>query len=79
MANATGLLIAILSIAAIAIALNLYRVDESENLFYWLKSPADWSLFRGSFLVGGAGGAMVVYFMLQNFSVIDDIFRGLVN
>ncbi|MBC6421162.1 MAG: hypothetical protein GDA43_07115 [Hormoscilla sp. SP5CHS1] len=58
---------------------SLYRVEESENLFYWLKSPEDWSLFRGSFLVGGAGGAMVVYFILQNFPAIDLIFRGLVN
>jgi len=79
LANATGLVMAILSIAAIAIALNLYRVQESENLFYWLKSPEDWSLFRGSFLVGGVGGAMVVYFILQNFPAIDVIFRGLVN
>ncbi|MBC6478990.1 MAG: chlorophyll a/b binding light-harvesting protein [Hormoscilla sp. GM7CHS1pb] len=79
LANATGLLMAILSIATIAIALNLYRVEESENLFYWLESPEDWSLFRGGFLVGGGGGAIFVYFMLQNFPVIDEIFRGLVN
>lgn len=81
LANQAGLLIASASILLIAIALNLYNDKDLENseVFYWLKSSEDWSLFRGSFLVGGIGGAIVVYFMLQNFEVIDVIFRGLVN
>ena len=81
LANETGLLLASASILLIAIALNFYNDENLENreVFYWVSSSEDWSLFRGSFLVGGIGGAIVVYFMLQNFEVIDVIFRGLVN
>jgi photosystem I subunit XI len=44
-----------------------------------IKTAEGWSEFAGGFFVGGAGGAFVAYFLIQNLSVVDAIFRGLVN
>ncbi|AFY68640.1 Photosystem I reaction center subunit XI [Thalassoporum mexicanum PCC 7367] len=44
-----------------------------------LKSADGWSQFAGGFFIGGAGGAFVAYFLLENFTGIDAILRGLVN
>jgi photosystem I subunit XI len=44
-----------------------------------LHSAAGWSQFAGGFFIGGTSSAFVAYFLLENFSVVDSIFRGLVN
>jgi photosystem I subunit 11 len=44
-----------------------------------LHSADGWSQFAAGFFVGGAGGAFVAYFLLENFTGIDAILRGLVN
>lgn len=44
-----------------------------------LQSSAGWSQFAGGFFVGATGSAFVAYFLLQNFDVVDAIFRGFVN
>ncbi|MDY6936218.1 MAG: photosystem I reaction center protein subunit XI [Cyanobacteriota bacterium] len=44
-----------------------------------LKTADGWSQFTAGFFVGGMGGAFVAFFLMQNFEVIDSIFRGLVN
>lgn len=44
-----------------------------------LKTSQGWSQFTAGFFIGGMGGAFVAYFLLENFSGIDAIFRGLVN
>ncbi len=44
-----------------------------------LHSAGGWSQFAGGFFIGGTGSAFVAYFLLENFSVVDSIFRGLVN
>jgi photosystem I subunit 11 len=44
-----------------------------------LQTSEGWSQFTAGFFVGGMGGACVAFFLLQNFGVIDSIFRGLVN
>ncbi|OCR02432.1 photosystem I reaction center protein subunit XI [Oscillatoriales cyanobacterium USR001] len=44
-----------------------------------LKTAEGWSQFSAGFFLGGAGGAFVAYFLLENFTGIDAIFRGLVN
>ncbi len=44
-----------------------------------LKTSEGWSQFTGGFFVGAMGAAFVAFFLLENFSVVDSIFRGLVN
>ncbi len=44
-----------------------------------LLTSEGWSEFAGGFFVGGSGGAFFAYFLLDKFSSIDAIFRGLVN
>lgn len=44
-----------------------------------LQTADGWSQFSAGFFVGGMGGAFVAYFLLENLSVVDGIFRGLFN
>ncbi|HIK17436.1 MAG TPA: photosystem I reaction center protein subunit XI [Leptolyngbyaceae cyanobacterium M33_DOE_097] len=44
-----------------------------------LQTSEGWSQFAGGFFVGATGSAFVAYFLLQNFDVVDSIFRGFVN
>lgn len=44
-----------------------------------LKTSEGWSQFAGGFFVGAMGGAFVAFFLLENFAVVDGIFRGLFN
>lgn len=44
-----------------------------------LETSEGWSELTSGFFVGGMGGALFAYFLLENFSSIDAIFRGLVN
>jgi photosystem I subunit XI len=44
-----------------------------------LQTPEGWSQFAAGFFIGGSGGAVVAYFLLENFSGINAIFSGLVN
>lgn len=44
-----------------------------------MKTAEGWSQFAGGFFVGATGGAFVAFFLLENFGVVDSIFRGLVN
>jgi len=44
-----------------------------------LKNRPNWSQFTGGFFVGAMGGAFVAYFLLENFSVVDSMLRGIVN
>ncbi|MGF1491002.1 MAG: chlorophyll a/b binding light-harvesting protein [Microcoleaceae cyanobacterium] len=75
-AISTGLVLTVLLIGAIGIALSWYRVEgvDSSNRFYWLKDLEQWSSFRAGFVAGGAGGALLVYFLLQN----TELFKGLI-
>ncbi|MCG5061689.1 MAG: photosystem I reaction center protein subunit XI [Limnoraphis sp. WC205] len=45
----------------------------------FLQTDEGWSQFAGGFFIGAMGGAFVAFFLLENFSVVDDIFRGIVN
>lgn len=76
-----ALLLTLALIGGIAIALSTYKptTSDSENRFYWLKTPEDWSLFRGSFLIGGASGAFFVYFLLENMEVFQTLVKGFVS
>ncbi|NET05602.1 MAG: photosystem I reaction center protein subunit XI [Symploca sp. SIO2B6] len=44
-----------------------------------LTTADGWSQFTGGFFVGAMGGAFVAYFLLENFNIVDDILRGVVN
>ncbi|MBO0349375.1 photosystem I reaction center protein subunit XI [Phormidium pseudopriestleyi FRX01] len=44
-----------------------------------LKTAEGWSQLTAGFFVGGMGGVFVSYFLLENLSGVDAIFRGLVN
>ena len=44
-----------------------------------LKTAEGWSQLTAGFFVGAMGGAFVAYFLLENFTVVDAIFRGLVH
>lgn len=44
-----------------------------------LKTSEGWSQLTAGFFVGAMGGAFVAYFLLENFTGLDAIFRGLVN
>jgi photosystem I subunit XI len=44
-----------------------------------LQTADGWSQLTGGFFVGATGGAFVAFFLLNEFSTVDSIFRGLVN
>jgi len=44
-----------------------------------LQTSEGWSQFAAGFFVGGMGGAVVAYFLLENLTVIDGIMRGVFN
>ena len=79
-----GSLISVLALILIATAcLSAYGLT-----YFQSEPPADaapmqtaegWSQFAGGFFVGAMGGAFVAYFLLENFDLVDSIFRGLVN
>lgn len=44
-----------------------------------LKTAEGWSQLTAGFFVGAMGGAFVAYFLLENFNIVDAIFRGSVH
>jgi photosystem I subunit XI len=44
-----------------------------------LQSSGGWSQFAGGFFIGGSCGVLAAFLLLQNFGIVDSIFRGLVN
>lgn len=44
-----------------------------------LLTADGWSQFTGGFFIGAMGGVFVAYFLLENFNIVDDILRGVVN
>lgn len=44
-----------------------------------LKTSEGWSQFASGFFIGGMGSAFMAYFLLEKFSGVDAILRGLVN
>jgi photosystem I subunit 11 len=57
----------------------LARFQGSDTPASELQSAEGWSAFSGGFFFGATGSAFFAYLLLENFSVIDSIFRGLVN
>ena len=82
-ANLGGLISAVALILIATICLSAYGLasfqKEPAPDADPLKTAEGWSQFAGGFFVGGMGGAFVAFFLLENFDVVDSIFRGLVN
>jgi photosystem I subunit 11 len=82
-ANLGGLISGIALILIATICLSAYGLvsyqGESQPGADYLKTSEGWSQFAGGFFVGAMGSAFVAYFLLENFSVVDSIFRGLFN
>lgn len=82
-ANLGGLISAIALVLIATVCLSIYGSatfqNEPEGDKDSLQSADGWSQFAAGFFVGGMGGAVTAYFLLENFKTIDEIFRGLVN
>lgn len=82
-ANLGGLISAIALILIATICLSAYGIvsfqGDSPEGADPLKTSEGWSQLTGGFFVGAMGGAFVAFFLLENFEVVDSIFRGLVN
>jgi photosystem I subunit 11 len=82
-ANLGGLISAIALILIATICLSAYGIvsfqGDSPAGADPLKTSEGWSQLTGGFFVGAMGGAFVAFFLLENFEVVDSIFRGLVN
>jgi photosystem I subunit 11 len=70
-------LILIATICLSAYGLASFQGESSES--DPMKTAEGWSQFAGGFFVGAMGAAFVAFFLLENFDVVDSIFRGLVN
>ena len=81
LAPLAGLLATLALVLILSMSLSVYenRNIEAGKVLYWHKTPEDWSLFRGGFVIGGTSGAFLAYLLLDNFAGIDAIFRGVVN
>ena len=44
-----------------------------------MQTSEGWSQFASGFFLGGTGSAFMAYFLLDKFSTIDAIFRGIIN
>ncbi|NJK39707.1 MAG: chlorophyll a/b binding light-harvesting protein [Oscillatoriales cyanobacterium RM2_1_1] len=77
-AISAGLVLTVTLIGLIGIVLSRYQVEgvDSANRFYWLKNLEQWSSFQAGFLVGGVGGALLVYFLLQNTELFQALIQG---
>jgi photosystem I subunit 11 len=83
-AAALGGLISGLAVILIATAcMSVYGLvtfqGDNDSASDSLQTSEGWSQFAGGFFIGGMGGAFVAFFLLQNFTIVDSIFRGIVN
>lgn len=82
-AAALGALISAVALIVIATAClsayGLVTFQSNESATDSLQTSEGWSQFAGGFFVGATGGAFVAFFLLENFAVVDSIFRGAVN
>ena len=79
-ANIGGLMSTIALVLIATICLSFYGIvsfpgnkAESEDS---LKTPEGWSQFTGGFFIGGMGGAVMAFFLIENFGIVDSILQG---
>jgi photosystem I subunit XI len=82
-ANLGGLFAAIGLILIATTCLSIYGLvsfqKDNLKLSGPLQTSEDWSQFAAGFFIGAMGGAFTAYFLLENFGVVDSMFRGLIN
>ncbi|MGD1715122.1 photosystem I reaction center protein subunit XI [Hydrocoleum sp. CS-953] len=82
-ANIGGLISTIALVLIATICLSSYGIvsfqGESPEGADPLKTSEGWSQFTGGFFIGGMGGAVVAFFLIENFQIVDSILRGLFN
>jgi photosystem I subunit 11 len=78
-----GALISALALILVAtVALSSYgsvTFQSGDSSTDSLQTADGWSQFASGFFVGASGGACVAYFLLENLSVVDGIFRCVFN
>ena len=83
LANFGGLIPALVLVLLGTACMSIYGVvmfpDENTVSRDRLETAEGWSELTSGFFIGGMGGALFAYFLLENFSSIDAMFRGLVN
>lgn len=91
-ANLAGLISAIGLVVIITIAASMYgtvsfppepqkgyetsQAASGPNVPESLRNPSGWSMFTAAFLIGGSGGALFAYFILENFGLFQAIAMG---
>lgn len=83
LANFGGLIPALVLVLLGTVGMSAYGIvmlsDKSPEGGDRLQTSEGWSELTSGFFIGGMGGALFAYFLLENFSSIDSIFRGLIN
>jgi photosystem I subunit 11 len=74
----TAIALVLIATAGMA-AYGIASFQEGSDVPVQLRTAEGWSQFTGGFFVGAAGSAFVAYFLLENFDIVDSIFRGIVN
>lgn len=81
-ANLGGLIAGIAIVLLATVCLSSYglaKFQGSSSSSDSLQTSEGWSQFTAGFFVGAMGGAFVAFFLLENLSLVDSIFRGAVN
>jgi photosystem I subunit XI len=74
----SGLALILIATACLSIY-GLVTFEDESGSKDSLQTADGWSQLTGGFFVGATGGAFVAFFLLNEFSTVDSIFRGLVN
>ena len=82
-ASIAGLIFALAIVLIGTVCLSMYGIASFQNTPTNsedpLQSSEGWTQFSAGFFIGGMGGAFAAYFLMLNFEVVNDIFRGTVN
>jgi photosystem I subunit XI len=74
----SGLALILIATACLSIY-GLVTFEDESGSKDSLQTADGWSQLTGGFFVGATGGAFLAFFLLNEFSTVDSIFRGLVN
>ena len=74
----SGLALILIATACLSVY-GLVTFDHESSDKDSLQTSDGWSQLTGGFFIGATGGAFVAFFLLNEFSTVDSIFRGLVN
>lgn len=76
----SGMALILIATACLSVyGLVTFQGGDKDSTSDSLQTSEGWSQLTGGFFVGATGGAFVAFFLLENFNVVDSIFRGIVN